>query len=66
VQVRLADADVTGLFQAAYRLGRRGWNVLRKDRGAVRRPDAGSVEEVLDRESRPVRGRLDRRDEDAF
>jgi hypothetical protein len=39
--------------------------VLGEDRGAVRRPDAGRVEEILDGEPGSGGGRRERRDEDA-
>ncbi len=55
VQVGLADRDVAGLHEARH--GRRGLrrHVVAEDRRAVRRPHAGGVEEVLDREPRALR-----------
>jgi hypothetical protein len=56
VKVRLADNRVAGRLQPRDRLGGAVRDVVGEDGRAIGRPEAGSVEEVLDREGDPVRG----------
>jgi hypothetical protein len=63
VQVRLADERVTRLLEAANGLGGPRRDVLAKDRRAVRRRQSGGVEEILDREPRPLGDDLRPREE---
>ena len=55
VQVRLADVRVAGRLEPPHRLGGLRRDVLGEDRRAVRRRQAGGVEEVLDGERDPAR-----------
>jgi hypothetical protein len=64
VQVRLADVDGAGRLEPPDRLGRLARYVVGEEDRAVRRDEAGSVEQVLDREPDPVAGRLRLRQED--
>jgi hypothetical protein len=64
VQVRLADVDVAGRLEPPDRLGRLARDVVGEEDRAVRGDEAGSVEQVLDREPDPVAGRLRLRQED--
>ena len=64
VQVRLADVRVARGLEAPHGLRGDGRDVVDEERRPVRRPQAGRVEEVLDRKRDPRRRLLDERDED--
>ena len=65
VQVRLADVRIAGRFGKEDGCRSRGRVVLREDRRAVRRRQACSVEQILDREPRPLADSGGGRKEDA-
>jgi hypothetical protein len=64
VKVRLADLHVSGRLEATHRLGGSLGHMVGEDRRPVGRPHARRVEDVLDRQARPVGGRLEPGDED--
>jgi hypothetical protein len=64
VEVCLADGDVPGSLQPRYGLGGLRRDVVREHGRAVRRPHAGGVEQVLDREPRAGTARRELRDPD--
>jgi hypothetical protein len=66
VQVRLADVHVARRFEPQHRLGGRRRDVVGEDRRAVRRGQAGGVEEILDGERDPLARPLRPSEKDPF
>jgi len=64
VQVGLADVRVPGRLEPPNGLRGRRRNVIDEDRRAVRRRQAGAVEQILDRERDSLRDRLRQREKD--